>query len=312
MSRHFHTEPDKKRGWGDGHFQAEKAQEKECEMMPSGLPVRHFLHYGVMKDNQDMSNYFEYQANGDKVTEKPQPREVVVQDQDTVIGDAMCEAAQLFYDCANQIAQCISDNAQCAIDMRLLHQAEIALAYMQGVDFGLAMDDKLMKWYLVEMEKSMASIRDSKDLAFQPQVYVPPAPAALLGFDEFKARNHNFLHCLSTRAPSPEREQWAREEMFEDKLLKQRLQKIAEERYPELFDIFKELDRPPPKGAEDNPPPAPKEKVAEDDSPSVTNLRNLFRAGRIDKAQYVGSLATLYATGLINNGQFLRLKKAAN
>ena len=68
---------------------------------------------------------------------------------------------------------------------------------------------------------------------------------------------------------------------------------------------------PPPVDASEGQE-APKEKVAEDDSPTVTNLRNLFRAGRIDKTQYVGSLATLYATGLINNGQFIRLKKAAN
>ena len=60
-----------------------------------------------------MSNFFEYQANGDKDVEKnPQPQETVVQDQDTVIGDAMCEASQLFYDAANQIARCISENNQ--------------------------------------------------------------------------------------------------------------------------------------------------------------------------------------------------------
>jgi hypothetical protein len=258
-----------------------------------------------------MSSFFEYLKNGSKdVDSKPQPQEAVVQDQDTVIGDAMVEAAQLFYDCANQISNCISENAQCAINISLLHKAEIALAYMQGVDFGLAMDDKLMKWYLLEMEKSMASIRNSRDLAFQSQIYVPPSPSTLLGFDEFRVSGHqHFLHCLNTSAPRPEREEWLRKEMFEDRYLKQRLQKIAEERYPELFDIFKELDRPAPQS---EPPKPAEDKKAEDDSQSVLNLRNLYRHNKIDKSQYIGGLATLVATGLISKSEFTRLKTAAN
>lgn len=54
-----------------------------------------------------------------------------------------------------------------------------------------------------------------------------------------------------------------------------------------------------------------KEGVAtEDDLPSVTNLRNLFRNGKINKSQYVGSLATMLAAGLISKSQFTRLREA--
>ena len=54
------------------------------------------------------------------------------------------------------------------------------------------------------------------------------------------------------------------------------------------------------------------ENNTEDDSPSVLNLRNLFRQNKIDKSQYVGGLATLVATGLITKSEFTRLKAAAN
>ena len=49
-----------------------------------------------------------------------QNQEKTALDQDTVIGDAMCEASLLFYEAANQIARCISENAQCCIDNALL------------------------------------------------------------------------------------------------------------------------------------------------------------------------------------------------
>lgn len=53
------------------------------------------------------------------------------------------------------------------------------------------------------------------------------------------------------------------------------------------------------------------EKEVKDDSPWVQNLRNLYRASRINKEQYVGGLATLVATGMISKAEFTRLKKAA-
>ena len=123
-------------------------------------------------------------------------------DQDTVIGDARCEASQLFYEAASQRAMCISENAQCCIDNGMLRRAELALSYMQGVVFGLAMDDAVQKWYLMEMEKSMASILNSQSLAYQPQINVPPPPGPLLGFDGIRCSGHwTFLRCLRPCKP---------------------------------------------------------------------------------------------------------------
>lgn len=270
-----------------------------------------------------MSNFFEYQANGDKDVEKnPQPQESVVQDQDTVIGDAMVETSQLFYEVATDIANCINENCQETIDCEKIRQAAIALAYMEGVDFGLAMDDKIEKWYLLEMKKSMATILASQRNAFQTQIYVPVAPWEVMNYDQFACVGKTgFIHALSNRQPQQKRIEEAKKEIMDDKFLKKQLQRLAEEEYTELFDVFPELDRPPPTEA---PPlviesvelPASeilkrvenKDKSAEDDSSGVLNLRNLYRQNKIDKSQYIGGLATLVATGLISKSEFTRLK----
>ena len=255
-----------------------------------------------------MSNFFEYQAAGNKVAENPQPRETVAQDQDTVIGDAMCYASQMIYDVARDIATCINEDNQAAIPMERLREAERALCYMEGVVFGLAMDDKAMKWYMTELARCIASIEQSKENGFQTQIYVPSVkPCDLFGFDEVHCRNTpvTFLR-IGLKRPNEEYVKAMTEDLAKDPNSKYLFEKG-------ILDPFKfpGAPLPPPVDASEDQE-APKEKVAEDDSPTVTNLRNLFRAGRIDKAQYVGSLATLYATGLINNGQFIRLKKAAN
>lgn len=245
------------------------------------------------------------------------PNEKTVQDQDTVIGDAMVEAAQLFYEAANSIARCISENAQCCIDNSLLHKAELALAYMQGVDFGLALDDKVQKWYLGEMEKSMATIRNSRDMAFQNQIYVPPRPSDVLEFDEQRVSGHStFLHCLTGGSPSQKYLKRLQKEIVKDKNLKYLFEKGkldptkfegAFEKWPDLG-IVKEIEDPSETATEDNAIGSSESKDAEDDSSSVTKLRNLLRQGRIDSSQYLGSLATLVATGLISKGEFSRLK----
>lgn len=263
-----------------------------------------------------MSNFFEFQANGDKdMEENPQPQETVVQDQDTVIGDAMCEASQLFYDAANQIARCISENNQCAIDNHLLRKAELALVFMQGVDFGLAMDDKVQKWYLCEMEKSMASIKNSQSLAFQNQIYVPPPPAELMGFDERHARDGLFIHrCFNEIPPNKGYVEHVEQEIVKDDSLKYLFEKGlldmvkfkgALKKYGGSIEFVKV---PEPEAAE----PPEKDKKAEDDSSSVLNLRNLYRQNKIDKSQYIGGLATLVATGLISKSEFTRLKSAVS
>ena len=254
-----------------------------------------------------------------------------VQDQDTVIGDAMVEAAQLFYEAANDIARCISENAQCCIDNALLRKAELALAYMQGVAFGLALDDKVQKWYLGEMEKSMATIRDSRDMAFQNQIYVPPRPSEVLEFDEYRVSGRQtFLHCLFGGQPSPSYLKGLQKDIVKDKNLKYLFEKgiLDPTKFEGVFEKYPDLAEVPiveaPLPAEDKSPNATstnvippsgilqmreeKENVAEDDSASATKLRNLLRQGRIDASQYLGALATLVATGLISKGEFSRLK----
>ena len=265
------------------------------------------------------------QENTEQKTEK------VALDQDTVIGDAMCEASQLFYEAANQIAMCISENAQNCIDNALLRKAELALAYMQGVSFGLAMDDKVQKWYLTEMEKSMASILNSQALSYQPQIYVPPPPGPIMGFDEIRTSGkYTFLHCLfNNRQPNERYIKGVKQDIVKDSGLKYLFEKglldPAEfegvfEKYPDLAKVEEAPESPTEDKApniEDDKaiPPSgilqmreEEEKSTEDDNASVLNLRNLFRGGKINKSQYVGGLATLVATGLISKSEFTRLK----
>ena len=264
--------------------------------------------------------------------EQKQDESKAVFDQDTVIGDAMCEASQLFYEAANQIARCISENAQCCIDNSLLRKAELALAYMQGVDFGLAMDDKVQKWYLTEMEKSMASILNSQALAYQPQIYVPPAPGPIMGFDEIRTSGkYTFLDCLfNNRAPSKNYVNSVKQDILKDKGLKYLFKKgiLDPHDFDGVYEVYPELAKvEAPIPAEDKAPKSDggkklpieaiialkedaDEKEAEDDNSSVLNLRNLFRGGKIDKSQFIGGLATLVATGLISKAEFTRLKSA--
>ena len=262
-----------------------------------------------------MSSFFEYLQNGSKdVDSNPQPQEAVVQDQDTVIGDAMCHASQMIYDCAYDIANCINEDNQAAINIPELQEAEKALCYMEGVDFGLAMDDKSMKWYLCELRKCMASIEMSKDNGFQTQIYLPSVkPSDLFGFDEVHCRNNpvTFLHIDLKTRPRKDYEEMVKKELAEDKHFKYLFERG-------ILDPYKFPGAPKPDivpEAEDAPiPPKDSEpdKKAEDDSQSVLNLRNLYRHNKIDKSQYIGGLATLVATGLISKSEFTRLKTAAN
>lgn len=262
-----------------------------------------------------MSSYFEYVANGDKDAEKkPQPQDTVVQDQDTVIGDAMCHASQMIYDCAYDIANCINEDNQAAIDIRKLQEAEKALCYMEGVDFGLAMDDKSMKWYMCELRKCMASIEMSKDNGFQTQIYLPSVkPSDLFGFDEVHCRNNpvTFLRIDLKVRPLKDYEEMMKKELAEDKHFKYLFEKgiLDPTKFPDAprQGLVKE-----PEDAPSQPKDSAEDRKTEDDSQSVLNLRNLFRQNKIDKGQYIGGLATLVATGLISKSEFTRLKAAAN
>ena len=251
-----------------------------------------------------MTNFFEFQANGDKdVENNSQPQETVVQDQDTVIGDAMCHASQKIYDVAYDIATCINEDNQAAIPIDRLQEAERAFCYMEGVVFGLAMDDKSMKWYMTELAKCLASIEQSKENGFQTQIYVPPVkPWDLFGFDELHCRNNpvTFLH-IDLKRPRKEYVEAMKKELAEDPA------------YKYLFEkgILNPFDFPVPEIKDAKVEDVADKRVA-DDSSSVLNLRNLLRQNKIDKSQYIGGLATLVATGLISKSEFTRLKAAAS
>lgn len=255
-----------------------------------------------------MSSYYEYVANGDKDKEvSKQSWEVAVQDQDTVIGDAMCHAAQIIYDCAWHINECIQKNTQADIDLKELQKAERALCYMEGVDFGLAMDDKSMLWYMTELERCLASIEMSRDNGFQTPIYIPETkPCDLFGYDEVHCRNNpvTFLR-IDMKTPTQETIERLKKDLAEDKHFRY----LFERGILNPFD-FPGAPLPEPKPEEEAPEEVDKE--AGDDSQGVLNLRNLFRQNKINKDQYIGGLATLVATGLISKAEFTRLKNAAN
>jgi hypothetical protein len=261
-----------------------------------------------------MSNFYNFQANGDKdVEENPQPQETVVQDQDSVIGDAMCEAAHLIYTVAQTIANCINEDNQAAIPIDKLREAERAFCYMEGVVFGLAMDRPEEKWYMTELAKCLATIEQSKENGFQTQIYLPPVkPWDLLGYDEMKLRLSPDSMCflrIRFRRPSEEYVKACKEELVKDPSCKYLFEKG-------ILDPFDFPGAPLPEVVE---PEVVEEKVVDvadkkvaDDSSSVLNLRNLLRQNKIDKSQYIGGLATLVATGLISKSEFTRLKAAAS
>lgn len=254
-----------------------------------------------------MTNFFEFQANGDKdVVKNPQLQETVVQDQDTVVGDAMCHASQKIYDVAYDIATCINEDNQSAIPMDRLQEAERAFCYMEGVVFGLAMDDSSMKWYMTELARCLASIEQSKENGFQTQIYLPPVkPWDLFGYDELHCRNNpvTFLH-IDLKRPNKEYVEAMKKELVADPACKYLFEKG-------ILDPYKFPGAPTPDKVEEEEVDVSDKKVA-DDSSSVLNLRNLLRQNKIDKSQYIGGLATLVATGLISKSEFTRLKALAS
>jgi len=232
-------------------------------------------------------------------------KEKSVFDQDTVIGDAMCHASQKIYDCAYDIANCINENLQEAIDIKKLHEAEKALCYMEGIVFGLAMDDKLELWYMTELERCMASIEMSKDNGFQTQIYLPQPPWEVLQFDELHCRNNpvTFLHIDLSKFPNKEYIEMRKKELVKDKNFRYLFEKG-------ILDPLKFPGCPVSPKVEVEEAVDECSKPTTDDSPSVLSLRNLFRGGRINKSQYVSGLATLVATGLITKSDFTRLKSS--
>lgn len=265
------------------------------------------------------SNFFEFLANGVEGSADASVQDKVVQDQDTVVSDAMVETADLFYKMASSLQSDIDNHRQESIDIGRIHRAQQALAFMEGVSFGLALDNKIDKWYLLEMRKSMATIIESWDNAFKFQIYVPPSPSYIFGYDDIKVDGKCYFLPLDWGRPYEKSIEEAKKEIMEDKDSKFQLQKAAERGCTVLLAMFPDLRKEVPEDGEVPEEPVPDEadgdkaedSKAEDDSPSVLSLRNLYRQNKIDKDQYVGSLATLLATGLINKSQFTRLKAGA-
>lgn len=242
---------------------------------------------------QDAPNYYDF-AIGKQSAAKADsvlPKKTVVLDQDTVIGDAMCEAAQLVYEVALEVARHIAENAQYAIDIEKIKEAELAWAFMDGSDFGLAVDEEVCEWLLLEMQKCIVSIRKSKDTGFQEQIFVPHNPARVLGFDENKARRCTFLSCFTKIPPS--------QEMLAE----------AYEKLPEY--VKKKVEAADAAQVKDMPISEEVEVEASDEVPAVTSLRNQMRLGRIDASQYLGGLGALLAAGVITKAQLASLKNIA-
>lgn len=242
---------------------------------------------------QEAPNYYDFAVGKQSAVKADSvlPKKTVVLDQDTVIGDAMIEAAQLVYEVALEVAWHIAENAQYAIDMEKIKEAELAWAFMDGADFGLAVDEKVCEWLLLEMQKCIVSIRKSKDTGFQEQIFVPHNPARVLGIDENMARRCTFLSCFTKIPPSQE-------------MLTEAYKKLPE-------DVKKKVEAADAAQAKGTPIEGEKDVAAADEIPAVTSLRNQMRLGRIDKSQYLGGLGALLAAGAITKSQMASLKNIA-
>lgn len=135
-----------------------------------------------------LPNFLDYQIGKSQSPSVENSSAAIALDQDTAITDAMCHVAQIFFDTANDISRNIGLNSQYLIDIQRLHRAELALAYVQGIDFGLVLDDTRSKLYLCYMEESMETIKMSMMNGFQTQIKVPPVPSIFFGYDETKIK----------------------------------------------------------------------------------------------------------------------------
>ena len=105
---------------------------------------------------------------------------VATEDQDTAVSDSFVEAAVMVYQAANMVNRCIAEHNPWGIDLEEIRDAELALAYVQGIRHGLALDNKMDREYLLYMEKSVASMKESRATGFRFPVYVPPNPFEIL------------------------------------------------------------------------------------------------------------------------------------
>ena len=109
---------------------------------------------------------------------------VATEDQDTAVSDSFVEAAVMVYNAANMVNHCIANNNPWGIGLEEIRDAELALAYVQGIRHGLALDNKMDNEYLLYMEKSVASMKESRATGFRFKVYVPPNPFEILNISQ--------------------------------------------------------------------------------------------------------------------------------
>lgn len=248
-----------------------------------------------------------------------QQEEKVVQDQDTVVSDMICEAAMLLYDVANHLSVCISKGEQCQIDVAKLNDARLAMAFLKGLQCGLAIDNIICRWYMTEMEKCMVSIDESQTNAFQTPINIPPPPWEILNFNETEVRCKSFMiyQHLQVKPPCKDYVDMLKKELVENEecswLFKKGILKIDE--FPGAYKSGERIE------AEDQKLPSAllevleeseDEAMVEDASANALGLRNLFRQGKIGKDQYIAGLATLVAAGAITKSEFTGLKASAN
>lgn len=248
-----------------------------------------------------------------------QQEEKVVQDQDTVVSDMICEAAMLLYDVANHLSVCISKCEQCQIDVAKLNDARLAMAFLKGLQCGLAIDNIICKWYMTEMEKCMVSINESQGTAFHTAIYIPPPPWEILNFNESEVRCKSFMinQHLQANPPCKDYVDRLKKELVESEdcswLFKNGILKIDD--FPGAYNLGERIeieDKQLPSVLLEVLEESEDEAMVEDASANALGLRNLFRQGKIGKDQYIAGLATLVAAGAITKSEFTGLKASAN
>jgi hypothetical protein len=248
-----------------------------------------------------------------------QQEEKVVQDQDTVVSDMICEAAMFLYDVANHLSVCISKCEQSQIDVAKLNEARLAMAFLKGLQCGLAIDNIICKWYMTEMDKCMVSINESQATAFHAAIYIPPPPWDILNFnkDEVRCKSFMIYQYLQVKTPCKADVDRVKKELVENEecswLFKNGILKIDD--FPGAYNLGGRIEGEKKMLSSvllDELEKSEDEANVEDASANALGLRNLYRQGKIGKEQYIASLATLVAAGVITKSDFTGLKAAVN
>lgn len=94
---------------------------------------------------------------------------------------AVEEAAQKVYDCSLAVARGVIENAQETIEESRIEEAKKALDFLRGIVKGKKGGLKKLQALIDEVEKSIESIRASKEVGYQKPIYVMPISEVLCG-----------------------------------------------------------------------------------------------------------------------------------